>query len=805
MYETGMVVQTIVASNRPDRVVTTGQCAGMTYAQVVQDVVDYLAWAQGDAGPGRGGWNYGPNPSYGDNSVAQWPTLALVAAEQWGINAPQFVKDELEYWVTYIQHPGGGSGYSSPYNYVNVAKTGGLLVQFYYLGDGQGTVRAQRAINYINSRWHLGPHGTWYGNKGQPYAMFGVFKGLELMQVHTIPNAPGNTETSAGDWWGDYAEHLVNSQNSYGYWSGYAYWGPNLATPWYIAILQATVFPVSVEVVVPGASCDLTGTEVQIHYSVERFEADGTLSLYRDNDSVPVATWVLDNFSGSETEVYVAIDELVGEHAWKAILNVTSSGGGSITAEDTDTTTVYETPIVSGIPDQTLPFESIDLDDYYSCECSGVDWAAYGYPADWTVTIDVENVVTVTAPVGAVDPVEITFAATFHWPGIDCTGTQTVTFTPNRPPVALMDVEYPEYYYVNEGDSIELDGSPSYDPDGDAIILYEWDLDQDAFFEVTGVTSVFSAADLDGPTSPKPTVYLRVTDEHGASGMNMGKVIVENVDPTIDAITAPDEPVNSNTQPVIVTVEFSDPAAADTHEVKWDWGDSESDTEEPATSPASASHTYADEGTYTVTVTVTDDDGGSDTETVELVIYHPPQVLKENAVPMLLEAANACTDKKVGKDIDDAIEYINNSLGEKKHIIWIDDSHLESKDGHKVFDEEKKAVKKLMDAIKEIDKRELPQGLADTCQAAIDALVNADKLLVEAVVADIDLLTGLDEKTAEKVAKELDKVVEEVEKANAELDETDKDGTPDPDYDKAIDHLKHAWDHGQKALEHAAK
>ena len=30
--------------------------------------------------------------------------LGLVAAEQWGLQAPQFVKDEMEYWVTYIQN-----------------------------------------------------------------------------------------------------------------------------------------------------------------------------------------------------------------------------------------------------------------------------------------------------------------------------------------------------------------------------------------------------------------------------------------------------------------------------------------------------------------------------------------------------------------------------------------------------------------------------------------------------------------------------------------------------------------------------
>ena len=140
MYEIGMVMQAIVASNTPSRVVPIGNCAGMTYHQVMVEVVDWLAWAQNDSGTGRGGWNYGPNYSYGDNSVAQWPVLGLIAAEQWGINAPAFVKSELNLWIDYIQNDSnGGSGYSHPTYLVNIAKTGGLLVEMYYVGDDKGT------------------------------------------------------------------------------------------------------------------------------------------------------------------------------------------------------------------------------------------------------------------------------------------------------------------------------------------------------------------------------------------------------------------------------------------------------------------------------------------------------------------------------------------------------------------------------------------------------------------------------------------------------------------------------------------
>jgi hypothetical protein len=623
-YETGMVMQAIVASNTPTRLVNTGPCTGMTYAQVVTDTVDYFAWAQTDGGTGIGGWAYGPvnnNSTHGDNSISQWPVLGLVAAEQWGINAPQFVKDKLQLWVTYIQNANGASGYSHPGNYLNIAKTGGLLVEFYYLGDDQFTARAQKAINYINSRWNVGPSGTWYGNRGHPYAMFSVFKGLELMGVTTIPNAPGNTETPAGDWWGDYSEYLVNTQLSLGNWNGYGYWYHSMAVGWYIVILQATVFPISVDIVVPDSACDETGYDVNVHYSVERFVANGTLEVYKND--VLFDTVVLTDFNGSATEVYPIPADDVGSHTWRAVLNVTG-GGITVSTEDSDTAVVYDTPQVDDILDQLSPFQPINLDDYLTtCECTDVEWSASGVPVGWTVAIDSENVATVTAPEDAIDPAEITFNATIHWPGIDCTGSDAATFYPNQPPVADAGKDYDkdERYDVDEGGSVELDGSASYDPDGDDITL-EWDLDNDSIFETPGAIVTFSAAGLDGPDHVY--VHLRVTDEHGAWTAVRARVDIHNVAPTINAVTGPVDPVNINDQPVTVGVEFSDPGIPDTHDVTWDWGDTNSDTQFGVISPTSEVHTYAEAGVYEVTITVIDDDGGVDTATYQYIVIYDP-------------------------------------------------------------------------------------------------------------------------------------------------------------------------------------
>ena len=71
-YETGMCVLAIVGSGTPDRIVTTGPCAGWTYHEVVEDTVDFFAYAQHDSGNARGGWRYSANGG-SDNSAAQWP------------------------------------------------------------------------------------------------------------------------------------------------------------------------------------------------------------------------------------------------------------------------------------------------------------------------------------------------------------------------------------------------------------------------------------------------------------------------------------------------------------------------------------------------------------------------------------------------------------------------------------------------------------------------------------------------------------------------------------------------------------
>jgi PKD repeat protein len=143
-----------------------------------------------------------------------------------------------------------------------------------------------------------------------------------------------------------------------------------------------------------------------------------------------------------------------------------------------------------------------------------------------------------------------------------------------------------------------------------------------ATFDSDTGSGSFDCTFLDGPATSD--VSVTVNDDDGGIGTGSLEVIVNNIPPTINSITAPIDPLNVNDQPVTVEVAFSDPGTADTHEVTWDWADYTSDTHDGANSPAAQEHTYTEAGVYPVTVTVTDDDGGSDTVTYKFIVIYDP-------------------------------------------------------------------------------------------------------------------------------------------------------------------------------------
>ncbi len=159
---------------------------------------------------------------------------------------------------------------------------------------------------------------------------------------------------------------------------------------------------------------------------------------------------------------------------------------------------------------------------------------------------------------------------------------------------------------------------------------------------------------------------------------------------------------------------------------------------------------------------------------LELGVTETARGLKE-AARADLEALLPTGSSKDDKAIEKAIDAIDDSLDPDR---WLDDSYLNGKDGNKVFDEEKKAVK-------ELDK--VTGSAAAAAQAAIDQLLAADDLLANAAL-DIAINTGGKASDIAKAQSELAKAADEI---------------ADGDFDKAIDHYKKAWQHAVKAVEDA--
>jgi len=256
-YETGIALMAIAESTTPDRMVDVPGSAvnGWTYYEVAVDTMNYLAWAQAETN-GRGGWGYAQcdNGTWtdlprSDNSNSGWVVLGLQYAETkdplqgFNIPIPQFVKDELNIWIDYIQckpgKPGydpaldGGSGYTAPCEWVNILKTGNLLKEMAFVGDTKDTPRVQNANDYICRHWmDDNDDPGWRPNNY--HAMYTTMKGFVSLDIH---------ETCGYDWQAEFEDAIVAQQNPDGSWSGCKWGDPILCTEWALLTLQKAAPP----------------------------------------------------------------------------------------------------------------------------------------------------------------------------------------------------------------------------------------------------------------------------------------------------------------------------------------------------------------------------------------------------------------------------------------------------------------------------------------------------------------------------------------------------------------------------------
>jgi hypothetical protein len=210
-YETSIALMALGATMTPGLIVTDpGPLNGTTYADVVQDIVDYLSYTQRESANARGGWGYQGDPTWADNSVSGYTSLGLGYAQAFGATIPQFVKDELTHWIGIIQSPAGYSYYRPPAVWGDpfgdlLLRTGNLLYEMALVGMPVDHPNVTAALAYIENNWTL--DGSSYQRA------FCLMKGLEAYGIEDQISVIGS-----GDWFNETTTFIVSTQNDNGSW-----------------------------------------------------------------------------------------------------------------------------------------------------------------------------------------------------------------------------------------------------------------------------------------------------------------------------------------------------------------------------------------------------------------------------------------------------------------------------------------------------------------------------------------------------------------------------------------------------------
>jgi hypothetical protein len=241
--------------------------AGPDFADVTEDTMNYLAWAQTDEPDwGRGGWGYAENGTdwanqqngWSDQSNTGYATLALGFYEAppplgFGGTVPQFVKDELNVWIANIQNADGGSAYT-PGDGSNILRTGNLLQQMAFVGDNEGTPRVKAALSYMANNWYVGYEPGWRGQPACYQATFTAMKGFTSLGLYHEFGEPPIP------WQEDFETVLLEQQLPDGDWPRTCFDSgdtPILSTIWALLTLQKVAPPsfIPVPVDIKPTSC----------------------------------------------------------------------------------------------------------------------------------------------------------------------------------------------------------------------------------------------------------------------------------------------------------------------------------------------------------------------------------------------------------------------------------------------------------------------------------------------------------------------------------------------------------------------
>jgi hypothetical protein len=240
-YATPIMAAAIAAatSASPTRTVAAGLgssnanfVAGKTYSEILQRLVNAIAWGAADTAPAKGGWYYNLQPGFAasDGSTMGWALLGLIDAQAAGATIPGFTKTNFAALLTNQLNSDGTIDYQVTTNtadHGSMTKVGIALQGLAFTGVAAADARVTTTKNYIVTNWTSqisaddffrcqtgSPTNT---NKGCGYAMFNIFKGLKSYGITTltgIGRPAGPAPIAADDWYADYVDNLLTNQHN---------------------------------------------------------------------------------------------------------------------------------------------------------------------------------------------------------------------------------------------------------------------------------------------------------------------------------------------------------------------------------------------------------------------------------------------------------------------------------------------------------------------------------------------------------------------------------------------------------------
>lgn len=166
-------------------------------------------------------------------------------------------------------------------------------------------------------------------------------------------------------------------------------------------------------------------------------------------------------------------------------------------------------------------------------------------------------------------------------------------------------------YQGYEGSPLLLTGT-AIDPGTSDILTLAWDLDGDGLFDdALGRQPSYTWKD-----DYQGNIYLRVTDDDGASSIAMASLTITNQNPAPFAPTIS----GSEGQNLSIQINANDPGIFDTHDYFWDFD--EDGVYEQQTDQGNLTHSWPDNFFGYMAVKVVDDDGGLGAARIEVSIQN---------------------------------------------------------------------------------------------------------------------------------------------------------------------------------------